>query len=172
MESVKDPDALREQTFRRLVEQYQTALLRMCYIYLRDLSLAEDAVQDTFLKAYRAYDAFRGECGEKTWLMRIALNTCHDVWRSGWHRHMDRRVTPELLPEPQTAPDEAAGELVAEIMALPRKQQEVILLYYYQNMTVYEIAQALGIDHSSVSYRMKKAKEKLRSAMKGERFHE
>ncbi len=168
----KAPDGANEQMFRRFVAQYQTALLRMCCIYLRDQSLAEDAVQETFLKAFKAIHAFRGECSEKAWLMRIAVNTCHDMKRSGWFRHMDRRVTPELLPEPESASIESKAELVAEIMRLPPKLQEAILLYYYQGMTVYEVAEALGIDHSSVSNRLKKAKERLRSAMKGEYFND
>lgn len=71
MEVVKGPDSVREQTLCRMVEQNQTDLLRMCYLYLHDAALAEDAVQETFLKAYRAMDGFREECNEKTWLVRM-----------------------------------------------------------------------------------------------------
>lgn len=172
MELVKGPDNANEQLFCRLVEQYQTALLRVCSIYLSDRTLAQDAVQDTFLKAYKAIGTFRGECSEKTWLMRIAMNTCHDIKRSGWFRHVDRQVTPELLPEPEDSSMEWKVELVGQIAKLAPKLREVILLYYYQNMNINEMAQALGIDHSSVSNRLKRAKEKLRDAMKGEYFNE
>ena len=65
MEVVTGPDFVHTQTLNRLVEQYQTDLLRMCYLYLHDAELARDAVQETYLKAYRALDSFRGECGEK-----------------------------------------------------------------------------------------------------------
>ena len=85
---------------------------------------------------------------------------------------MDRRITPELLPEPETVTVESGVEVVAEIAKLPPKLQEVVLLYYYQNMTVYEVAESLGINHSSVSNRLKRAKEKLRNAMKGEYFND
>ena len=53
------------QRLVRLVEQYQTDLLRLCYIQLHDTALAEDAVQETFIKAYRSFPAFRGDCSEK-----------------------------------------------------------------------------------------------------------
>ncbi len=185
MEVVKGPDIVQEELFSRealfseLVKQYQTPLLRMCSLYLRDRSLAEDAVQETFLKAYKAAAHFRGECSEKTWLMRIAMNTCHDMKRSGWFKHMDRWITPEGLQEKEsegTEPfaDEAftAAELTEEIARLPQKQREVVLLYYYQGMTVYEIGEVLGINHASVSHRLKRAKEKLRIAMKGAYFNE
>ena len=61
MEVVKDPDSVRrEETLTRLVDTYQTPLLRMCYLYLKDRALSEDAVQETFLKAFRQLDSFRG----------------------------------------------------------------------------------------------------------------
>ncbi|NLA54465.1 MAG: sigma-70 family RNA polymerase sigma factor, partial [Clostridiales bacterium] len=98
---VQGPDSDQDQNehFERLVNQYQTSLLRTCYMYLRDREQAEDAVQETFFKAYRNLGAFRGESAEKTWLMKIAVNTCHDMRKTAWSLHMDGRVTPEMLPE-------------------------------------------------------------------------
>ena len=118
MESTNENEAT--EILNRLVEQYQTPLRRMCFIMLRDEELAKDAVQDTFLKVYKNIDVFRGECSEKTWLMQIAVNTCRDVKRSAWFRHLDRRITLEDLPEPSVQPAESAVELTMEIMRLPR----------------------------------------------------
>ena len=75
MSNVKGPDTApnRNQKFEQLVDQYQKSVLQMCYLYLCDKSLAEDAVQDTFLKVYQRLDTFRGESSEKTWIMRIAI---------------------------------------------------------------------------------------------------
>ena len=55
----------REMQLEQLMEEYGTQLLRMCTVYLHDCDLAQDAVQETFLKAYRHMSAFRGECSEK-----------------------------------------------------------------------------------------------------------
>lgn len=71
------------------MDRWETSLMRMCYAYLGDVLLAEDAVQETFLKAWKAYDRFRGEADEKTWLMRIAINNCKDMRRGAWFRHTD-----------------------------------------------------------------------------------
>lgn len=71
----------REHHLESLMARYQTPVLRMCFAYLRDRQLAEDAAQETFVKAYRALAAFRGDSDEKTWLMRIAINTCKDMRR-------------------------------------------------------------------------------------------
>ena len=103
MEAVKDPDSRRDQTIERLITQHQTSLLRLCYVQLQDQALAEDAVQETFLKAYKGFDSFRGDSSEKTWLTRIAVNTCRDFQRGGWFKHTDRRVTPDMLPTEEIA---------------------------------------------------------------------
>ena len=100
----------REAALTGLVERHRTALVRMCCLCLGDASLAEDAAQETFFKAYRALDSFRGECDEKTWLMRIAINTCRDYHRTAWLRHVDRGTPLEALPGHAAFPlDKACG---------------------------------------------------------------
>ena len=170
MQRVKALDPGIEQRFCELVTTYQTQLLRLCYLQLHDQGLAEDAVQETFIKAYRALPAYRGECGEKTWLMRIAINTCRDVQRSGWWKHISRRVSLDMLPELSKDLSEDALAVNLEIARLPGKLREVVLLYYYSHMQITEIAEALGLAPSSVSGRLKRAKEKLRAALKGAYF--
>jgi len=145
MEAVKDPDSLRNQTIERLIELYQTPLLRLCYVQLRDRALAEDAVQETFLKAYKGFAQFRGECSEKTWLTRIAINTCRDFQRGGWFRHTDRSVTPDMLPVGVDPPEPEDSDLALSVMKLPLKLREAIMLYYYQDMSTEEIAESLGL---------------------------
>jgi len=158
---------MEDSAFELLVAQNQEKLLRTCYLYLRDRQLAEDAVQETFLKAYRSLPAFRGDSSEKTWLMRIAVNTCRDLYRSEWFRHMDRRVIPEELPEsgvPFTCREES---LVVEVMRLPRRLREATLLYYYHGMDEREIAEALGVSRSAVSDRLSRARRKLKELLEG-----
>lgn len=149
---VQGPDSIQDQNdyFERLVNQYQTSLPRTCYMYLRDQEQAKDAVQETFFKAYRNLDTFRGESAEKTWLMKIALNTCRDMRKTSWFLHMDRRVTPEMLPEASVPFKEIEEGLIVDVMNLPFRLREVVLLYYYQSMDTNEIAQTLGIARSSV----------------------
>ena len=172
MQGIKAPDPRIEEQFCELVRTHQTALLRMCYLQLRDKSLAEDAVQETFVKAYRALPAYRSECGIKTWLTRIAINTCRDMQRSGWWKHVSRRVTPDMLPELSDNLPEDALAVNLEIARLPQKLREAVLLYYYSNMQITEIAEALGLAPSSVCGRLMRAKEKLRAALKGAYFDE
>lgn len=167
MEAVKDPGCGRDEAIERMVNEWQGPLLRLCYIELGDRSMAEDAVQETFLKACRAMDTFRGECSEKTWLTRIAVNTCRDMRRGGWFKHTDRRFTPDMLPETAQEPTEEQTDLTAAVMNLPEKFRVVIMLYYYQNMDTVQIGTALGISQPSVSGRLRKGRELLHKALEG-----
>ena len=163
----------RDREFDRLVAEYQGPVLRMCFLTLRDRTLAEDAAQETFLKIYRTMDTFRGECSEKTWIMKIAVRTCYDMNRSGWFRFMNRRVTPEMLPE-QAAEEsnERDTELTAAVLRLPLKLREAVLLHHYQGLNVNETAEALGISHSSASGRLKRGREKLKELLEGGELYE
>ena len=160
-------DEEKNRVFERLVEEYQTALLRTCYLYLKDQELARDAVQDTFFKAYRSWDSFRADSSEKTWLMKIAVNCCRDARKSAWFRHIDRRVTPEDLPLAALAFTEKEEELIQDVLRLPVKLKEVTLLYYYHGMNVNEVAQALGVAHSTVTERLQRARARLRTELEG-----
>ena len=163
----------RDREFDRLVEEYQGPVLRMCFLTLRDRTLAEDAAQETFLKVYRTMDTFRGECSEKTWIMKIAVRTCYDMNRSGWFRFMNRRVTPEMLPEQAAEEsDPRDDELTAAVLRLPLKLREAVLLHHYQGLNVNETAEALGISHSSASGRLKRGREKLKELLEGSELYE
>lgn len=160
-EVVKDPGNNRDQIIIDLVNQYQGTLLRMCYVYLRDQELAKDAVQETFLKAYRGLSTFRSESSVKTWLIQIAINTCKSMKRSAWWRYIDRRVTPEDIPQTVMMTEEDDMDVMCDIIQLPSNLKEVIMLYYWQEMNVTEIAQALGVSQSTVSRRLKHARNRL-----------
>jgi len=159
-----------EEVLSQLVDIYQSDLLRLCFMVLHDRTMAEDAVQETFIKAYRNLSSFRGECSVKTWLTRIAVNTCRDMRRAAWFRFVDRRISQEEMEAlVQDARDDDESSLLAgAILRLPVKQREVVLLYYDQGMTMSEISQTLGISVSSVYGRLKHAYASLRRALSKE----
>lgn len=147
-------------------DDYGTLILRTCYLYLGSRSDAEDALQETLLKAWRHMDQFeaRDHCSDKSWLMRIAVNTCRDILRTPWRRKIDHAVVMDALPEMQAAPD-GDRELLMDVMALPAKYKEVVLLYYYHGMTTKEISFVLKTSESTVSRRLTKACQILKQYM-------
>ena len=110
-------------------DQYGTDILRLCFMYLRNRSDAEDATQETFLKVWRKLDCFeaRNHCSARSWIMRVACNTCKDTLRKSWRKHEDRSVTPEDL---STLGDSSREdrELMMDVMNLPEKYRSVILM--------------------------------------------
>lgn len=160
-------EAERADRLERMMEQYGADVLRLCCVYLRDAKLAEDAAQETFLKAYRSMDAFRGESGEKTWLAAIAVNVCRDWRRGAWFRHIDRSVDWEKLGLAAEAPKTAESGLMQAIMRLPRKQRAAVLMRYYADMTQSEMARTLHISEAAVSKRLTRAREMLKNELKG-----
>ena len=171
METVMGPDS-KEERIERMVALYQLPLLRLCIMYLHDEELAKDAVQETFIKAYRNLDSFRKDSSEKTWLTRIAINTCKNLHRSGWFRHTDRSVTPDMITDRPAPADQKDDDLTTELLNLPVKLREVALLCWLQGMTYEETAEALGITRQAVGGRLNRARNKLRFAMEGSDHHD
>ena len=148
-----------------VITRWEKPLLRLCYAYLCDTALAEDAVQETFFKAWKNYGRFRGEAGEKTWLTRIAINTCKDLLKSAWARNTDRSVTPDALPEGSAGFDEQDDTVTRAVMSLPPGLKEATLLHWYQGLTLEEMAKVLRLPRSTVNYRLKKAKMILKQEL-------
>ena len=159
----------RDAQFRSIVDAYQTELLRLCCCCLQDRMLAEDAVQETFMKVYRRLDDLRPELNEKAWLYKIAMNCSRDILRGAWFKRINRRVTPEMIPDPAAPPlSDDIIDLNRAIGQLNSKQREVILLRYYQGFSETEIAGILGLSQSSVAGRLKRAKEQLQALLQTE----
>ena len=159
----------REEKLRHLMDVYGDGLKRLCCVYLRDLGLAEDAVQETFIKAYDHIDELlAGEIeSAKAWLMRIAVNTCKDYRRTQWLKNRNRVRSIDELPESICPVAGVSRELFLTVLALPDKYKQVVLLHHYQQMTMEETADALRISRPAVSRRLKKAYELLRAEMEG-----
>lgn len=155
----------RDRWLEQAMEQWEVPLLRTCYLLVKDVALAEDAVQDTFVKAWQAHDHFRGEGSEKSWLMRIAVNTCRDLRRGKWFRHVDRQVRMEDLPEPAETFQWEDDTVTRAILALPDGLRQVVVLRYYQGFTVQEAADILKLSRRTVHYRLEKAERLLKESL-------
>lgn len=171
METVKGPDS-NEARIEHMISLYQLPLLRLCIMYLHDEDAAKDAVQETFIKAYRSLDGFRADASEKTWLTRIAINTCKNMYRSGWFRHVDRSVSLDQIAERPAPADPGDDMLTTEIMNLPVKLKEAALLCWLQGMTYEEAADVLGISRQAVSSRLNRARNRLRFVLEGSDHHD
>ncbi len=157
----------RERELIRLMQTYGDSVKRMCCMYLRELGAAEDAAQDTFIKAFAHIDSLlSGEVrSEKAWIMRIAINNCKDQLRSSWMRRFDRRRAIEELPLSVIPDHEENLALMQAICTLPTQLKELVLLHYYQDITLRTCAQILGISPATATRRLQQAQLKLRQEL-------
>ena len=158
-----DLESARE--LERLMRAYGDGVLRLCYVCLRDEALAHDAAQEAFFKAWRALDRLRPGDTERAWLFRIAVNACRDMRRGAWARHTSRRALEEA-PEPACEMVAQDAEPLRAVLALPQKDRQAVLLYYYQGFSQEEIARALGVPPATVRSRLLRARRKLKKALK------
>ncbi len=160
-----------EAAFTRLVELHQTAIYNLCYRILGNPAEAEDAAQETFLRAYAQLNRFDATRSFKTWLFSIANHYCIDHLRK-------RRLTwlsldqPALAPHPalreqKPGPEEASmrREQKAVVEALLAKlapeDRSVVALRYWYDLSYEEIAEATGATVSAVKSRLHRARALL-----------
>ena len=155
-----------EQWLPQAIKTHGDNLLRLCFLYLHDRHLAEDAVQETFLRAFRSYNSFRQDSSEKTWLTRIAINVCKSALRR--ERPLPLPDAPEGSYEAQFRDD----TVLQAVCALPDKLREVVLLYYFQELTTPEIAQMLHLPRNVITARLSRARAQLKPQLKGWYFDE
>ena len=164
------PIRRRADDFEQRCAPYAGMVYRHCLHMLKNVHEAEDAAQESMLRAFRAYENYRGK-GVASWLYTIAHNTCLDILKSARYR----RET-AVLDDPEndyqqadTSPDPEAAyvrkaedeQLWALVMELPPEQQTMLSLYYGENMSYEEIAQATGVRTGTVKSRLSRAKEQL-----------
>lgn len=158
----------REQAVQRLMAAYGDELLRLCFMYLSDWQLAEDALQETFLKVFRKYETFAGRSSEKTWLVRIAVNVCKDYLRGNWLRRVDCYGALSEVPFTGDCTQQSKDEaILLTVLGLPVKYREVILLYYYWGLETTEIAALLRRPASTISTRLRRGRAILKNFLEG-----
>lgn len=154
-----------------LIAMYYPEILRYCLWHAPDSSLAEDAVQETFLKALRYFDRYTHRGKFKSFLYRIAANTCIDMQR--------KYGRPDISLEESAADPyyfEPAFEAVRSDMVLrqlvaglPENQREIVLLRFGQDLTLRETADMLKLPLRTVQSRLRSALKSLKEELRHEK---
>lgn len=152
----------------RLVGRHQGRVLQLAYRLLLRWDLAEDVVQEAFLKVHRHAGRFRPEAQFTTWLYRVVVNLCVDVQRQERRR---RALQPGPTPLPEPGTDRLEVEEMVErvrdaISSLPARQRLVLVLHRYDGLSHRRIARITGFSRSAVESLLVRAYANLRQGLR------
>jgi len=154
----------------KLIEKYSKILTRLCYLILKDTQLAEDAAWETLYKTYKGYSKFRGDSSEKTWISQIAINVCKSYMRKPSYKEIiSGSISLNYTSEDEeyyVFKSEESLALLNAVYSLPIKYKQVILLRYYQEISVSDIAKILKEKENTISVRIKRAHIMLKEKLK------
>ena len=151
-----------EASFNQLIKKYGNQVLQICYLYVKNYHTAQDLTQETFIRVYNKYYTLRDKTYEKTWIMKIAVNTCKNYLK------MIKIVPLSLNDQYQVpSPDHYdvllnTNAVTSYVVQLPEKYKEIVMLYYYEEFSIKEISQILKLKETTVLQRLKRARQKLR----------
>jgi len=166
-----------QSAFEELILKYQDRVYNLCRHMLGNAHDAQDAAQDTFIKAYRNLEKFIPESSFYTWLYRIAVNTCLDYKKRPFFESlfttsgeseelMIEEIAPAPSPERLYASKQIRNALLKSLKKLSPKLRTVIILKEIEGFSYEEIAEITEMSIGTVKSRIARAREELRELMK------
>jgi RNA polymerase sigma-70 factor (ECF subfamily) len=157
-----------QAAFTTLVQTYQTAIYNLCYRMLGEADQAQDATQETFLRAYTQFHRYDPERPFKTWLFAIASHYCIDRLRRRRMTWLDIDDEPlaghpalresRVGPEDSALKRERAADVQALLETLPAKDRAAVVMLYWYDLSYQEIAEVTGTTVSAVKSRLHRAR--------------
>jgi RNA polymerase sigma-70 factor (ECF subfamily) len=153
-----------------LIQRHHNSLQARCYAYLRNRHDAEDAAQETELRAFRAIRNFRRDASFRTWLFAIGARQCHDLARQRARHVLDEHIRSLIeIHEENLAragrADESAAAVNKVLARLPRRERDVLMLRFYLDLPLQEMAGQLGLGLSATKMRLYRALESFSAQM-------
>lgn len=172
LQAVDEVNRGNREMFEVLVRRYNRRLFRVGFSYLRQHEQAEDAMQNTYLKAFVHLGNFQRNASFATWLTRIMINECLMMLRRRRSAREEALLEDVKIQDP-TAPQGAARLSLKEmkvllenaINALPRNLRTVYVLREIQHLTTDEAAACLGVSPGSIKVTLHRARERLKSTL-------
>lgn len=155
-----------KEAFGTFVEQYRSILFGTAYLMMRDRGLAEDAVQEALIQIWKHLPSFRRKSSIKTWLVRIVMNEVKQQFRKKKLSMVSLEEAPETPNEHEEADtvlihNEERQGLRQALGKLPSEQREAIVLRYFSDLSVPEIAVATNQPEGAIKSRLSRALERL-----------
>ncbi len=146
------------------VEKYFNMVFKLALAQTKNKEYAEDVCQDVFLKFLNSGKEFETEEHIKAWLIRVTINTAKSVFLSSWFK----KTVPLNEDESTSFDVDEKNDVLSAVGELPLKYRTVIHLFYYEDMSVSEIAKALNVPENTIKSQLLRARGILKEKLKGE----
>lgn len=161
---MRNKEILSMEEKRPIVEKYFDMIYRLALVQVKDKDHADDVVQEVFLRFLKSDKTFETDQHIKAWLLRVAINCCHNVFSNSWHK----KTVALSDSEAELSFDmEEKSDVYYAVMDLPSKYKTVIHLFYYEDMSVDEISGLLKINPSTVKSQLSRGRNLLKNKLKG-----
>lgn len=146
-------------------EKFSDMVWRLALSKTGKRELADDILQDVFMKYLSKSPKFYDENHCKAWLLRVTINCANDLFKSGWFSKK-AELTENIADE-----QEFYSDVYSQVLKLPEKYRIVVHLHYYEGYSVKEISEILKRNQSTIKTRLFRAREQLQQLLKGEDFY-
>jgi len=154
--------------FEEIYRRYGDRMKSIAWNHLGNVSDAEDAVQETFLKVHRAASTYTGEASFSTWMFRILVNTCYDVLRKR-KRRIDEAPIDEVVERTSPNVDDAKRITLRKLLdELPEQRRSVFTLFEIEGLSHAEIGEILGITEGNSKWILFATKKELQQKWRRE----
>ena len=154
-----------------IMVQHAESLIRLAYYYVKDLQAAEDVVQEVFIKFYENRNNYEERGELKAYLSRMTANRSKDYLKSWAYRKIqlqNKWTKPPVTNNMNELVRKDEQALIGDaILQLPNKQREVLIYFYFNEMTIRDVAETLSIPESTVKTRLRRGKDLLKPQLKG-----
>lgn len=155
--------------YNTCVEKYLKMVYRISFHYFGNREDAEDVSQDVFLKLFSNKCGFENEEEIKAWLIRVTTNTCHSYFRNPFRR---KRVDIEdnefanIIDNSSSEQDMINRRVIMEaVLSLPEHYRIIVYLFYYEEYSIGQISNVLGIKETTIQTRLSRARDKLKKTL-------
>lgn len=160
------------ESFEAVMKKYSDMVYRLALTRTGNPHDADDILQEVFLRYIRADKTYNDEEHRKAWLIKITINCSKSFLTSAWNRHRDFAEPDENsgLYDKRLSDIETKSEVYGAVLKLPEKYRVVIHLFYYEDMSVTQIAKATGRTEAAVKSQLSRGRGMLKELLEGVEF--
>lgn len=159
---------MKREEYLKIADKYIDMVYRIALNGCKNTYDADDVVQNTFYKLLQRDKPF--ECDEhvRNWLIRVAINECNNILASIWKKRNVALGEDTDIPFAESAFEEIEHrDIYDKLMELSPKYRQVLYLFYYEELSIKEMARCLKISETAVSTRLLRARQKLKEKLGG-----